>query len=153
MTTDTQDQTVSDATMNASALSNMHCAPLAALFDAQELATTMRDVLNQWKAAAPADDDLVDLVQLDEGLVAAPTQATSITRNYGFNDYHQTMAFVRAISATIHREDHHPVLIVTYKECIVTFSTHSAGGVTLNDLICAAKCDAIYDAHRAKSIG
>lgn len=153
MTTETRDETNSTASMNADALSNMHCEPNAPLLDTQALETTLRDVLNQWKAATPADDDLTDLIQLDEGLAAAPRHASSIARNYGFNDYHQTMAFVRAMTTMIHREDHHPNLSVSYKDCIVTFSTHSAGGVTLNDLICAAKCDAIFDAHRNKLIG
>ena len=138
--------------MNAAALSNLHCAPDAALLDAQELAATMKEALNHWQATLAADDDVIDLIQLDEGTIRAPLQATSITRNYGFNDFHQTMAFVNAITTMIHREDHHPTMFISYKECRLSFNTHDANGVTLNDLICAAKCDVIFDAHRAKSI-
>jgi len=50
----------------------------------------------------------------------------------------------------IHSEDHHPDLRVGYDRCEVSFSTHSAGGVTENDFICAAKTDAIH-AHRYSS--
>jgi 4a-hydroxytetrahydrobiopterin dehydratase len=52
---------------------------------------------------------------------------------------------VNAIAAIAHREDHHPDLAVHYDRCVVAWSTHSAGGVTLNDCICAAKVDA-FDA-------
>ena len=40
---------------------------------------------------------------------------------------------------------HHPELLVTYKACRVSYTTHSAGGaVSLNDFVCAARADAIY---------
>jgi 4a-hydroxytetrahydrobiopterin dehydratase len=45
----------------------------------------------------------------------------------------------------VHREDHHPDLVVGYNRCEIRFSTHSAAGVTENDFICAAKADAIFD--------
>ena len=32
---------------------------------------------------------------------------------------------------------------VHYNKCVVAYSTHDAGGVTLNDFICAAKLDAL----------
>jgi 4a-hydroxytetrahydrobiopterin dehydratase len=53
------------------------------------------------------------------------------------------MAFVNAVASIAHREDHHPDLSVHYDRCVVAWSTHSAGGVTLNDLICAARTDAV----------
>ena len=40
-------------------------------------------------------------------------------------------------------EDHHPHLAVDYGRCLVRFNTHSAGGITRNDFICAAKIDAL----------
>ena len=166
--TDTSQGSLSDtpsSTMSATVLSSLHCAPHAALLASEALEATMHESLSNWQTTLHNDDnavdnkvdnqdaDIVDLMQLDEGTAPTPLQATSITRNYGFNDFHQTMAFVRAISAVIHREDHHPTLLVSFKECRLTYSTHDAGGVTLNDLICAAKCDVIFDAHRAKSVG
>jgi 4a-hydroxytetrahydrobiopterin dehydratase len=38
-------------------------------------------------------------------------------------------------------QDHHPDLSVHYGNVVVDWSTHDAGGVTLNDCICAAKTD------------
>jgi 4a-hydroxytetrahydrobiopterin dehydratase len=42
-----------------------------------------------------------------------------------------------------HVEDHHPDLRVQFDRCVVRFSTHSAGGISMNDFICAAKADAL----------
>jgi 4a-hydroxytetrahydrobiopterin dehydratase len=51
------------------------------------------------------------------------------------------MAFVNAVAYVAHRQDHHPDLTVGYNRCTVALSTHDAGGVTLNDCICAAKVE------------
>jgi len=32
---------------------------------------------------------------------------------------------------------------VSYNRCVVRFSTHSIGGISVNDFICAAKADAL----------
>ena len=71
-----------------------------------------------------------------------------LTRHFDFSDYHQTIAFVNAITPIIHQEDHHPEMIVSYKHCTVKYNTHSVnggkGGLSINDFICAAKTDAVF---------
>ena len=42
-------------------------------------------------------------------------------------------------------EDHHPDLEVGYDYCRVTYTTHSIGGLSENDFICAAKIDRLSD--------
>jgi 4a-hydroxytetrahydrobiopterin dehydratase len=69
-----------------------------------------------------------------------------IRREFSFGDYYDTLAFVNALAYVIHREDHHPDLRVGYNRCEVAFNTHSVGGISENDFICAAKADAIYAA-------
>jgi 4a-hydroxytetrahydrobiopterin dehydratase len=73
-----------------------------------------------------------------------------IHRTFKFADYWETMAFVNALAYVVHREDHHPELVVGYDRVDVRFDTHSVGGISLNDFICAAKCDALY-AERPKA--
>ncbi len=66
-----------------------------------------------------------------------------ISRSYKFKNYYQTMAFVNALAWIAHQEDHHPDLQVGYNRVQVRFSTHSIGGLSENDFICAAKIDAL----------
>lgn len=66
-----------------------------------------------------------------------------LTKTFRFDNYHETMAFVNALAFIAHREDHHPDLGVHYNRCVVNWSTHDAGGLTLNDFICAAKTEAL----------
>ena len=67
----------------------------------------------------------------------------AIEKTYRFADFHQTMAFVNALAWVAHREDHHPDLRVSYRECSVRYHTHSVGGITRNDFVCAARIDAL----------
>ena len=69
----------------------------------------------------------------------------ALTRDFRFADFHSTMAFVNAVAWIAHVEDHHPDLEVGYGHCRVTFSTHSVGGLSENDFICAAKVDALQE--------
>ena len=67
----------------------------------------------------------------------------SLRRAFSFADFYETMAFVNAVAWIANVEDHHPDLEVGYDYCRMTFSTHSVGGLSENDFICAAKVDAL----------
>lgn len=73
----------------------------------------------------------------------------ALVRDYRFRDFDDTMAFVNAVAAMANAEDHHPRLEVEYATCRVGWSTHSAGGLTRNDFICAARTDGIHGDDRA----
>lgn len=66
-----------------------------------------------------------------------------LQKTFGFSNYYETLAFVNAMAWICHREDHHPELVVTYNRCVVRFNTHSVNGISVNDLICAAKVNAL----------
>ena len=67
----------------------------------------------------------------------------AIEKTFSFKNYHETIAFVNALAWISHTEDHHPDLTVSFSRCVVRYSTHSVGGVSINDFICAAKADAL----------
>ena len=66
-----------------------------------------------------------------------------LTKTFRFAHYYETMAFVNAVAYIAHKQDHHPDLSVHYNRVMVVYSTHDAGGVTLNDCICAAMVEAL----------
>jgi 4a-hydroxytetrahydrobiopterin dehydratase len=78
--------------------------------------------------------------QLHKGWKIAK-DAKSLRRSLKFKDFYRTMSFVNALAHVANTEDHHPDLEVGYNYCHVTFSTHSIGGLSVNDFICAAKLD------------
>jgi 4a-hydroxytetrahydrobiopterin dehydratase len=84
--------------------------------------------------------------EIDDALAALPQWSRSgeaIAKTFRFPDFHATIEFVNAVAWIANRQDHHPDLDVHYNRCGVTFSTHDAGGVTMNDLICAARVEAL----------
>jgi 4a-hydroxytetrahydrobiopterin dehydratase len=67
----------------------------------------------------------------------------AIRREFKFHDFYRTMSFVNALAHIANIEDHHPDLEIGYNYCRVRYSTHAIGGLSDNDLICAAKIDRI----------
>ncbi len=67
----------------------------------------------------------------------------ALQKEHRFADFHRTMAFVNALAWIAHREDHHPELAVSYGGVRVRWSTHSVGGLSINDFVCAAMVDAL----------
>lgn len=103
-------------------LADMHCAPGG-------------------QATKLADHEIDQHLQSLNGWAR---EGNEIRKTFSFKNYHETMAFVNASAWVSHREDHHPDMSVHYNRCVVAYSTHDAGGITLNDLICAAKLDALF---------
>jgi 4a-hydroxytetrahydrobiopterin dehydratase len=92
------------------------------------------------KPGAPklADDALTQQLST---LTGWSRSGDGIEKTYRFANYHETIGFVNALAWIANREDHHPDLAVSYNRCVVTWSTHDAGGITENDAVCAAKTD------------
>ncbi len=78
--------------------------------------------------------------QLAEGWKVTPDQK-QIKKSFSFSDFYETMAFVNALAWIANQENHHPDLEIGYNYCHITFMTHALEGLSLNDFICAAKCD------------
>jgi 4a-hydroxytetrahydrobiopterin dehydratase len=69
----------------------------------------------------------------------------SIQKQFTFDDYGGTTSFVNAVAWIAQREDHHPDIAFGFNRCTLRFNTHSVGGISVNDFICAAKVDALLE--------
>ena len=67
----------------------------------------------------------------------------SLRRAYRFANFHETIGFVNAVAWIANTEDHHPDLEAGYDYCRIMLGTHSIGGLSRNDFICAAKIDGL----------
>ena len=84
-----------------------------------------------------------EVARLLKSLNAWGYSGGQISREFKFKNFYETMAFVNAVAFIANREDHHPDMEVGYNRCLVKFSTHSVGGLSQNDFICAARVDAL----------
>lgn len=109
-------------------LAQQHCQPVTGEPMDEAAAAPLLAQLPQWQR-----------VDTDDGQAA-------IERRFTFADFHHTIGFVNAVAHVCNQQDHHPELAVSYGACTVRFNTHSVGGLSVNDFICAARVDALVAA-------
>ena len=103
------------------------------------------------KRCKPCEGGMAPLTATEAGVQLARlaagwqlgTDGKSLRREFRFVDFYRTMSFVNAIAHIANQDDHHPDLEIGYNYCRVRYSTHSIGGLSENDFICAAKIDLV----------
>lgn len=69
----------------------------------------------------------------------------TISRQFTFDGFASAVAFVVRIGFDAEAADHHPdVLISNYKKVTLTFTTHSAGGLTDKDFLAAEAAERVF---------
>lgn len=94
-------------------------------------------------AALSADEQQLLMSQLQGWGIDSSAPGGVLCKTFTLADFHRTMAFVNAVAYIAHEQDHHPDMAVSYKHCTLRWSTHSVGGLSINDFICAARVDAL----------
>ncbi|HET8941424.1 MAG TPA: 4a-hydroxytetrahydrobiopterin dehydratase [Rudaea sp.] len=85
-----------------------------------------------------------ELLALLGGWEFGPEQS-DIRKRFKFDNFMQALAFVNAAGWIAEQENHHPDLELGWGRCLVRFSTHDVGGLSMNDFICAAKVHALFE--------
>ena len=84
--------------------------------------------------------------QIAEGLKSLDgwsVEGKAIRKEYKFQDFPEAVLFVSALVPGAEDADHHPDIEIHYKRVILTYSTHSEGGITRKDLDGAALADEV----------
>ena len=69
-----------------------------------------------------------------------------ITKTFQFRNFLAGIDFVTAVAKAAEAADHHPDIDIRYTKITCTLSTHSAGGITQNDLDMARQIEKVADA-------
>jgi len=64
-----------------------------------------------------------------------------LTRTFVLSDFGEAMGFVTRVAVAADRVDHHPDIDIRWNKVTLTLTTHSAGGLTDQDLSLAAEID------------
>lgn len=67
----------------------------------------------------------------------------AIRKEFVFQDFPEAVLFVSALVPGAEDADHHPDIDIHYKRVILTYATHSEGGITEKDIEGAAMADAV----------
>ena len=62
-------------------------------------------------------------------------------KRYTFDDFAGAMTFANRIAEAAEQADHHPDLLVGWGACEVAWVSHSAGGITGDDVAMARRSD------------
>ncbi|MBI3976053.1 MAG: 4a-hydroxytetrahydrobiopterin dehydratase [Armatimonadetes bacterium] len=75
----------------------------------------------------------------------------AIRRQFKLKDFKEAIAFVNAVADVAEAEDHHPDILIRYRQVTFTLSTHAIGGLSENDFILAAKIDQLHQERFARA--
>jgi 4a-hydroxytetrahydrobiopterin dehydratase len=67
----------------------------------------------------------------------------AIRKLYTFGSFREAVSFIVRLAFDAEEADHHPDILVSYKRVTLTYSTHSAGGLTEKDFNGARTADRI----------
>lgn len=68
-----------------------------------------------------------------------------ITRRFDVKGFARAVEMANLAAWLGNKQNHHPDVTFGWGYCAVVFTTHDAGGLTRNDLICAARLNALVD--------
>jgi 4a-hydroxytetrahydrobiopterin dehydratase len=89
---------------------------------------------------------LLSSERIASALAALPgwkLEGTALVRTYRLPSFPDAIAFLARLAFEAEAHDHHPAMLVDYRNVTVTWTTHSAGGVTERDVDGARHADRI----------
>jgi|SRR5882724_4137994 len=110
---------------------------------------TIDDLRAQKCKAIKGKENVLGAAQARELLALLPgwefgSGNADIRKQYRFPDFVHALAFANGVGWVAERENHHPDLELGWGRCLVRFSTHDVGGLSMNDFISAAKAEALF---------
>ena len=88
---------------------------------------------------------LTDLTEKLNGLNGWSHAGDAIRKEFVFQDFPEAVLFVSALVPGAEDSDHHPDIEIHYKRVVLSYSTHSEGGVTEKDIDGAAMANAVAE--------
>lgn len=67
----------------------------------------------------------------------------SISADFKFKNFKESMAFINKVADIAESEGHHPDIYIYYAKVRLELSTHAIGGLSINDFIMASKIDTL----------
>ncbi len=91
-----------------------------------------------------SDDEQNDLIKNLDDWIIDKSGISKLLKTYQFSDFAQTLNFVNLIAELAESEDHHPKITFEWGKVSLEWWSHKIEGLHMNDFICAAKSDSIF---------
>ena len=89
--------------------------------------------------------DYPDLLKDLEGWSIKEESINKLAKTYQFSNYADSVSFAIKIADLAEAEDHHPKIVLEWGAVNLEWWSHKIKGLHLNDFICAAKSDKIFN--------
>lgn len=89
---------------------------------------------------------LLSEAEIEEGLNRLrgwEKKGNEIVKVYKNKNFVESIGFVNKVAILAEKADHHPDILIQYKNVTLTLSTHSQGGLTGKDFKLAGEIDAL----------
>ncbi|MFI5322126.1 MAG: 4a-hydroxytetrahydrobiopterin dehydratase [Thermodesulfobacteriota bacterium] len=89
---------------------------------------------------------LLSEAEIDEklkGLNGWERMGNEIVKVYSNKNFIESVGFVNKVAILAEKADHHPDILIQYKNVTLTLSTHSKGGLTEKDFNLALEIDGL----------
>jgi 4a-hydroxytetrahydrobiopterin dehydratase len=89
---------------------------------------------------------LLSEAEIEEGLNGLrgwEKKGNEIVKVYKNKNFVESIGFVNKVAILAEKADHHPDILIQYKNVTLTLSTHSQGGLTGKDFKLAGEIDAL----------
>lgn len=89
---------------------------------------------------------LLSEAEIEEGLNRLrgwEKKGNEIVKVYKNKNFVESIGFVNKLAILAEKADHHPDILIQYKNVTLTLSTHSQGGLTGKDFKLAGEIDAL----------
>ena len=90
-------------------------------------------------------DQQIELLKDLDGWIIDNSDISKLTKEFKLNNYEQSIVFANLIADLAELQDHHPKIIIEWGSVSLEWWSHKIGGLHMNDFICAAKSDEIFD--------
>jgi 4a-hydroxytetrahydrobiopterin dehydratase len=107
--------------------------------------TTERCVSCRRDAPHVTNTELAELrPQIPDWEIVERGDVRRLERVFPFPDFARALAFTNRVGALAEAEGHHPALLTEWGHVTVSWWTHKIRGLHRNDLVMAAKTDALF---------
>ena len=89
--------------------------------------------------------DYPDLLKDLEDWSIKEESINKLVKTYKFTNYADSVSFTTKIANLAEEEDHHPKIVLEWGAVKLEWWSHKIKGLHMNDFICAAKSDKIFN--------
>ena len=91
-------------------------------------------------------DQQKELLKDLDGWIIDNSDISKLIKEFKLNNYEKSIAFTNLIADLAESQNHHPKITLAWGSVSLEWWLHKIKGLHMNDFICAAKSDQIFDA-------